>query len=176
MDTTISINEDIDIDYSRNSLTVSKDTINRIELRWNERIEYLFRHWASQCKDLADQHNNQAKYKRCMYRVLGIPAVIIPLCMATITQLYDDGDETAKLVNSLGYLITGTLTGINTFINFSGQYEKHYNAEIRYNELYTDIQSILIKPKRDRIQADVCIERYKLKLEHANEVSPDLPN
>jgi hypothetical protein len=170
--------DDVDIEdsYPINSLTQSKDTLNRIELRWNDKIEYLFRHWAMQCKELAQQHNRQAKYKRCMYRVFGIPSVIIPLCMATISQLYDEGHDVEKLVNSLGYLMTGTLTGINTFLNFAGQYEKHYNAEIRYNELYTDIQSILIKPKRDRIQADVCIERYKLKLEHANEVSPDLPN
>lgn len=159
-----------------NSLTISKDTINRIELRWNDKIEYLLRHWALQCKELAKQHNKQAKYKRFMYRLLGIPSVIIPLCMATVSQLYDEGHDIEKLVNSLGYLLTGTLTGVNTFLNFAGQYEKHYNAEIRYNELYTDIQSILIKPKRDRMQADVCIERYKLKLEHANEVSPDLPN
>ena len=146
----------------------------RGEMEWNSKIESLFRHWATLSKENAKKHNIAAKRKKILYRVFGIPSVIIPLIMGSINQIYEEHTDIAIIVNSLGYLISGTLSGINAFMNFSGQYEQHYNAEIRYNEIYTDIQSILIKPQNDRIQADVSIERYKLKIEHINENAPDL--
>ena len=100
--------------------------------------------------------------------------MIIPIAMASFTQLYSEDHYLNPVINSIGYLVTGTLTCINTFMNFASLYEKHFFTEIRFNELYTDIQSILIKNKRDREPADVVLERIKLKYEHICEISPDL--
>lgn len=152
----------------------SEDNKNRIEMLWTNKIESLFRHWAAECKDNAILHNKTAKKKKCLYRTFGIPSIIIPLCMASFTQLYSDDHYYSLYVNSIGYLITGTLSGINTFLNYASQYEKHYYSEIRYQELYTDIQSILIKPKKDRQPADVLLEKIKLRFEHINEYAPDI--
>ena len=93
--------------------------------------------------------------------------------MSSVNQLLDETDDIAKIVTSVGFLVTGSLTGINTFLNFASQYEQHYQADARYLELYTEIQTILTKPKRDRIQADVCMEQIKNKYEHLNKSSPD---
>jgi hypothetical protein len=151
-----------------------EDNTDRIEMLWNSRIEMLFRHWATECKDLSKTHNVMAKRKKCIHRSLGIPAIIVPLIMASFMQVYNEEHMLSPYVNSIGYLLSGTLTGISTFINYSGQYEKHYFSEVRYRELYTDIQSILIKPKKDRLPADVCIEQLKLRFQHINEYAPDI--
>lgn len=167
--------EDKLITISTHGNCESYDTLNRKEMLWDTKIETLFRHWAIECKEKSEQHNKKAKLKKCLHRSLAIPSVVIPILMATMTQIIED--ETVfelKVTNAIGYLLTGTLTGINTFLNYSSQYEKHYNAEVRYHELYVDIQSTLIKPKRDRIQADVSLENFRLKFEHINEMSPDL--
>lgn len=152
----------------------SHDNTQRIEMLWTNRIEYLFEDWAAQSKEFAKQHNILAKHKKCLYRSFGIPAMIIPLAMASLNQIYEDNTEISIITNSICYLLTGTLSGVNTFFNFASQYEQHYYSEIRYKELYIDIQGLLIKPKKDRPPADVSIERYKLKFEHINENSPDI--
>ena len=156
------------------SESTTKDREDRSEMLWNTKLETLFMHWAMECKEKADQHNKQAKRKKILYRCIGIPAVIIPITMASANQLMDEDSYHAKLINSIGYLLTGALTAVNTFINYASQYEKHYSTEVRYMELYTDIESILIKPKKDRQAADVILERYKLKIEHINEYAPDI--
>ena len=159
---------------SQSGVSKSKDSPNRIELLWSNKIEYLFEDWATQSKEFADLHNKAAKRKKCLYRSFGIPAVVIPILMASINQVYEKHTDIAIITNSMGYLLVGTLTGINTFINYASQYQKHYYSEIRYKELYIDIRSLLIKPKKDRPPADVSIVKYKLKFEHINEFSPDL--
>jgi hypothetical protein len=157
--------------YSESS---SKDRNDRNEMLWNNRLETLFIHWAMECKENAKQHNNEAKRKKLLYRCFGIPAVIIPITMASANQLMGEDSYHSKLINSIGYLLTGALTAVNTFINYAAQYEKHYSAEVRYMELHTDIESILIKCKKDRQAADIVLERYKLKIEHVNEYAPDI--
>lgn len=157
--------------YSESS---SKDRNDRNEMLWNNRLETLFIHWAMECKEKAQKHNDEAKRKKILYRCFGIPAVIIPITMASANQLMGEDTYHSKLINSIGYLLTGALTAVNTFINYAAQYEKHYSTEVRYMELHTDIESILIKPKKDRQAADVVLERYKLKIEHINEYAPDI--
>ena len=156
------------------STSQSTDNLNRVEMLWSNKIEYLFEDWATQSKEFASLHNKAAKHKKCLYRSFGIPAVVIPILMASINQVYEKHTDIAILTNSFGYLLVGTLSGINTFINYASQYQKHYYSEIRYKELYIDIRSLLIKPKKDRPPADVSIVKYKLKFEHINEFSPDL--
>ena len=153
----------------------SKDTTNRVEMLWNNKIESLFRFWADECKENSEKHRKASRKNKILYNVFGIPAIIIPIFMSSVNQFYEkQSTEVAILVNSIGYFLTGMLTGINTFVNYSSLYERHNNSEYRYNELYTDIQSVLIKPKRDRIPADVCLETFKLKFEHIKEFAPDI--
>lgn len=153
----------------------SKDVSNRVEMLWSSKIESLFRFWAEECKENSEKHRKASRKNKILYHAFGIPSIIVPIFMSSVNQFYEkQSTEVAIIVNSIGYFLTGMLTGINTFVNYSSLYERHNNSEYRYNELYTDIQSVLIKPKRDRIPADVCLETFKLKFEHIKEFAPDI--
>lgn len=154
----------------------SKDATNRVEMLWNSKIESLFRQWAIDCKENSELHRKASLKNKMLYYTFGIPAIVIPIFMSSTNQFYEtkSSTEVSIIINSVGYFLTGMLNGVNTFVNFSSLYERHNNCEYRYNELYTDIQSVLIKPKRDRIPADVCLETFKLKYEHIKENAPDL--
>lgn len=165
---------DIDSDIDSNEESQNSDDKHRREMLWSNKIEYLFEDWAFQSKELSIKHNKAAKHKKCLHRSFGIPAVVIPIVMASINQLYEKDEYIATITNSIGYLLVGTLTGINTFINYASQYQRHYHSEIRYKELYIDIRSLLIKPRKDRPPADVSITKYKLIFEHTHEISPDI--
>jgi len=156
------------------SISSSQDNLDREEMLWTSKIEQIFNHWALECKELGKLHNSYGRKHKCLYHMFGIPSVVIPVVMASVNQILGDDNDVSIILNSIGYLLTGTFTGITTFLNFSSKSEKHYYTEIRYNELYTDIQSLLIKPKRNRIAADIALEQYKLRFEHINEYAPDI--
>jgi len=159
---------------NENSISSSQDKLDREEMLWTTKIEQIFNHWAFECKEFGKLHNKFGRKYKYLYHSFGIPSVVIPLVMASVNQILGDAHNVSVILNSVGYFLTGTLTGITTFLNFSSKSEKHYYTEIRYKELYTDIQTLLIKPKRNRIAADIALEQFKLRFEHINEYAPDI--
>jgi hypothetical protein len=152
----------------------SLDNPDREEMLWDSRIETLLKGWGDECKEKSESHNKAAKKKKCLHRSLAIPSIVVPLFMAAINQMYSEDVELSVWINSIGYFLTGSLTGVNTFINYASQYEQHYIADARYYELYTEIESVLVKKKKNRVQADVVLEQIKNKYEHLNKTSPDI--
>lgn len=152
----------------------SVDNNNREEMMWDSRLETLMKGWGDECKEKSEAHNKAAKKKKCLHRSLAIPSIVLPLFMAAINQVYSEDVELSVWINSIGYFLSGSLTGINTFINYASQYEQHYIADARYYELFTEIESILVKKKKNRVQADVVLEQIKHKYENLNKNSPDI--
>lgn len=85
----------------------SKDDEHRVEMVWTTKIESHY--------------------------FISVPTIIIPLTMSTVNQFFTQAES--ELINSVGYLVTGSLSGINTFLNLPSQYQQHYDCEARYDEL-----------------------------------------
>lgn len=150
----------------------SKDDEHRVEMVWTTKIESLFEAWQDDCRSKAVTHNQRAKTKKAYHYLLSLPTIVLPLTMSTINQFFTEAQS--EVINSVGYLITGSLSGINTFLNLPSQYQQHYDCEARYDELAVEIESILIKPKKDRVQADVQLESVKNRYEYLNKTAIDL--
>lgn len=156
----------------KTSLSSSQDDEHRVEMMWTSRIESLFEQWREDCVHQAQCHNQRAKRKKCNHYLLSLPTIILPLTMGTVNQFFTETES--ELINSVGYLMTASLTGISTFLNLPSQYQQHYDCEARYGELAVEIESILIKPKKDRVQADVQLESIKNRYEYLQKTSIDL--
>ena len=150
----------------------SKDDEHRVEMVWTAKIESLFEEWQEDCRLKAATHNQRAKTKKTYHYLLSLPTIVLPLTMSTVNQFFSAWES--ELINSVGYLVTGSLSGINTFLNLPSQYQQHYDCEARYDELAVEIESILIKPKKDRVQADVQLESVKNRYEYLNKTAIDL--
>jgi hypothetical protein len=151
-------------------MDISHDTC----LPWCEQIEALLCKWSSSCCARAVIHARLAEKKKRMFRAISIPAIILPIAMASFSQLYSAcNDYEAQLVNSIGYLITGSLAGVGAFLNYGNQYAQHAQYEILYEELHTEIECILAKPPIYRTRADVILVDIRLKYDALNKGSPD---
>jgi hypothetical protein len=141
---------------------------------WCEEVEVLLRKWCTNCSERSVLHATRAASKKRMFRILSIPTIIIPIAMASFSQMYSAcNDIEARLVNSLGYLVSGSLAGVGAFLNFGNQYAQHAQYEILYEELNTQIESILAKPVSNRGSADVVLVDIRLKYDSLNKASPD---
>ena len=146
--------------------STSKDDMERFEMRWNKKIEALLEEWCAESIERSNQHYKKGKCKQCSHYLLSIPTIMLPFLVVTANIIYDD-----YFINNLGHVCSGMLTGIATLINLPSQYEQHFNADSRYEELSTEIQSILVQPKRNRVQADVTLEHIKNRFEYINKTS-----
>lgn len=157
-------------DELQNSTSLSQD-IDRLEMKWTDNIEDKLEEWSSYCNITSKKHMKASKIKKSIFYILSIPAILVPLIMSFTNQFYGDDHVYSKYINSFGYLIVGTLTGVNTFLNYGGKYIEHEVASNRYNEITLEIESILIKKKKYRTPADVVIEHIKSKIECLNKFS-----
>jgi hypothetical protein len=157
--------------------TPQEDIVMAIDdyLPWCEDVDGLMKKWCKDCCDRSVLHAQHASTKKRYFHLLSIPTIIIPIAMASFSQLYSacDNDD-AKLVNSLGYLVSGSLAGVIAFLNLGNQYAQHAQYEILYHELSTEIECILAKPIAFRSHADVVLLNTRLKYDALNKGSPDL--
>ena len=151
------------------------DVITVDILPWCADVERLMNKWCSDCKERSFIHAKRASAKKRFYRILSIPSIIIPIAMASFSQLYSACNNfEAQFVNSVGYLLTGSLAGVSTFLNFGSQYAQHAQYEILYYELGTEIECILAKPSAFRGHADMVLINTRLKYDALNKGSPDV--
>ncbi len=160
----------MDEEELHNSTSLSED-IDRLEMKWTDNIEDKLEEWSSYCNITSQKHTKASKIKKAIFYILSLPSILVPLIMSFTNQFYGDEHIYSKYINSFGYLIVGTLTGVNTFLNYGGKYIEHEVASCRYNEITIEIESILIKKKKYRTAADVVIEHIKSKIECLNKFS-----
>ena len=144
-------------------------------LPWSQELEDLLSKWYKDCIERSRSHARRAIRKKQLYRLLSIPSIIVPIAMASLTQLYPVCDSyEAQLINSMGFLLSGSLAGVGGFLNYGNQYAQHAQYEILYYELYTAIEYILAKPAAFRIHAEVALLETRLTYDALNKSSPDL--
>lgn len=148
--------------------------MEREEMAWNEEIENLLKKYCVECEKVSLKHDIASKRKKKLYYSMSIPSIIIPLLMGFSNQFFGDTHEYSLYSNSYGYLLTGIVTGLSTFLNYGGKYIEHSVASNRYSEICFEIENLLVKKKRFRQAADLVLEKYKNKIEALNKYSISL--
>jgi len=151
-----------------NSLSSSLDR-EREEVLWETRNQDLLKKWGVECKTLCKQHKTKAKKNKRMYVIVALPCMIIPITSSIIQPHIQN-----QFVLSILMLITGVLSTVNTFFNFSAKREKHNEADRLYEELSLGIDEILATKKKHRQAADITLRTTLLKLNHISSISPPL--
>lgn len=147
----------------------TSDDNNRKELLWTTKIEDVIRDWHSKCVEFSDIHGIRSKYHKKIFYGLGIPAAIIPMTLAAVSDIITD-DWRSVMVICL--IITGILNIIIGFLNSGKRAEAHLNFEALYSELSIEITSELVKPQSYRQDADVFIQRIMDRFNSLNNRAP----
>jgi len=150
----------------------SQDDEERRELLWSSKIENLIQDWKESCAQLSEKHTIVGKRKKQGYYVLSLFCIILPFCTAFLSELLpNDILSTSKTII---LFVSSCLSALNTFLNFGKAHAEHNFASFKYAELIHEIDSILVKPKADRMQADLQLEIIKNRYELLNKTCIDV--
>jgi hypothetical protein len=152
-------NSDIPRNSKENSgSNSSRDNQDRNEVLWEPRLDILCNKWRKDSIVRSENHDKKAKIHKQRFAVFSLPAIILPLVMSGLSNILVN----YPLVSSSGMALTAILTGVNTFFNHSKKQTQHFEYSGRFFKLATDIETEMSKRKRDRIAADVFLERVSM--------------
>ena len=152
------------------SLDSSLDT-DREEMCWNSSHEELIQTWSRDARNRAESHAKAAKKFKRMFYWLGIPPSLLPIVLSGVSDFIHPRYAYATTII---LVLSGILSGINTFINPSKKCENHFEFEARFLEFVVDIDVEMSKGKRFRIPADVCLERVSSNYNSLSAAAPDV--
>ena len=159
---------DTKIDILHQNSRNSTDDMEREELLWEDREEKLLHKWKTEMISKSSSHLRKGKRYKKLHLIFGIPSTVIPLVMAGLTGY----NEINKIAASSVLIISGVLTGVSNFSNFSKKSQIHLEFENRYSQLSLDIDSELCKPKKNRAACDMFIEKIKQQYHCLNQQAP----
>jgi hypothetical protein len=160
------MSDDIQLDITPSS----SDNSDRKELLWESRQEQLLKQWCSDCKTRGAQHDAQGKRNKRKFAIFGIPSVLMPIVLGGVSGVV----QYNSLIYSLGMMSSGLFSGVNLFFNFSKKTQLHFEYSNKFNELSTEIETELCKPRRHRIACDVYLERTRMSFNYLCCQAPNL--
>jgi hypothetical protein len=146
----------------------STDDQTRTELMWEDREELLVEKWRVDIMKASHQHQRLGKKYQNLYKIFGLPTVLIPLSLSGLNGVL----EVEPLVVTILLVLSASLQGVVTFVNFGQKYQEHYNYSTLYSELSKQIECELCKPKSKRLACDVFLERVRQQYSHLNHMAP----
>ena len=158
----------VDINTETNS---TKRSIGEEE--WNDATESLAKEWAESASENSIGHNIAGKANKCKHIGIGLPAVLIPICMAPISTTLADTDG-IQYANMVGFLLSGCLSAVHSFFGYDRKYQKHMDYSARYGDVCTDIKYELVKGIKYRVSPDQFLMRIQLKMDSLSQSAPDL--
>lgn len=160
--------EEIKINVNEN---VDKRKIGEEE--WSTEGEELAREWAQNAADASIAHNIAGKANKSKHVAIGLPAVLIPICMAPISATLADHNG-IQYANMVGFLLSGCLTAVHSFFGYDKKHQKHMDFSARYSDLTTDVKYELSKARKFRISPDQFLLRIQMKMDNLGGSAPDL--
>ena len=155
---------------SENSIDRTSLDVGRQELPWENREEKQIELWRDQCSVASRLHALKAKQFKRLYHCTSIPAILLPILGSTFASL----SYQSRYIDAGLLLTTGCLVAINTFFNFGHKQSDHSEYHNRYQELVSNIDKEMVKPKRLRIACDVYLEYVCCKMSRLKAGAPDL--
>lgn len=140
--------------------------------RWDKASEDHIQCIRTKCDLCARQCMDAALFHRRMHGRLAIPAVVVPILSAPLSQLEScDMTDWVKHVNTSIFVLLSLLSAVHTYFDFSRKSEKYMHSSHKYSELVGDIDLELSKPVRFRNNVHTVTVRYKQALASLNKTN-----
>jgi len=159
---------DIEIDITPPSNKSSEDDPLRKELLWEKREEVQILKWMNEMICKKNKHHKKGMLNKKMFYLFGVPNIVIPLIIGGLNGVVDLSEITLTIL----MISNSIIAGINTFMNYSKKTQLHFEFETKYNELAVSIEKELAIPKKNRVAADVFLERVEKTYNHLNAYAP----
>ena len=155
---------------------------NTHEETWNTTIEEYLSQVRQSCKEHSKLNNDSGyHFKRLKVRY-GLPAVMIPVIMSPISLMVgwateDSCDKitAADYLNTMGFLLAATFSGISQYFDYGERTRDHFNVSLLFDGVISDIELELTKARIFRIQADVFLCKISQRVAEALRIEPIIP-
>ena len=142
---------------------------DRIETAWGVKSEILLQEYSQICKKKQLTCSQKYLYYKKLNNLFNLPCICIPLILSGLQPIIAD----YVMITNVSLILTGILSGINAYFGHSKKSERFHSHDNLYAQLSMSIDLELNKRKRDRIAADVFVERSHLQLSFINSTFPD---
>lgn len=166
-------------DNKDTSLTIINEE-DRVEKRslgeeeWTEYTVELVKKWRTLAEEASKAHTKTGLKKKSMHVKTALPSIILPLCFAPLSSSSLSDKNGFEYANMTAFILSGCLSAINNFFNYSGLHEKHMNFSAKYGDLVTTIDYELAKQKKYRRPPDEMLTYVQVRLDSLNAQAPDL--
>jgi hypothetical protein len=149
------------------------DDNHDIEMSWSDLIEERLVYISEEAQDKSKQHDNHSKCKKKLYYTTSTISIVIPFIITFINAVNDTQKykQDFELMYIILVMLSGIVNALNTFFNHGKKESDHNIASIRYNELRTEIETVLILKRRYRTPADVTLKHFTNQIESLNKYS-----
>ena len=154
---------------SESKINTSEDD-ERDTMKWKEEHEKYLLHIRQECVIKIQIIANKINDYKKIYYFLNISNIILPVALASINPFLV---AKYKIISSLGTGMITIISGVNTWHNTGSKIEKHKDFLNKYNDLIDEIDLILLKSKKFRLNVDLTLEQIKNKLENINNLFDD---
>ena len=144
--------------------------IEREEMLWTDKLEELLLRFINTCDSSSIKHLQKARKYKQMFLCISISILICTLLLNFVSPFTTE----ENLINKIGMLIAGFLTGINTIIDPSSKSQKHYEYAFRYEDQARQMKYYYTIPKRFRPAADMFLTRCRERLGRLGSSAPDV--
>lgn len=148
----------------------------RREMSWTNSIEERLTLISEEAEDKSKKHEIHAKCKKKLYYITSSISIIIPFLITFVNAINDTQKykHDYELMNIILIMTSGMISALNTFFNWGKKHSDHDVASIRYEELKTEIDTVLIIKRRYRHPADVTLKNFTNQIESLNKYSISL--
>jgi hypothetical protein len=126
--------------------------------------ETLLIQWLKIARIRSTQHNVMGKKFKIYHEIFGLPAIILPIAYSPLSALLSFNSNIVYANVSI-LILTGVLSGIHGFFDFTRKSEKYFQYEAYYADLSTTIMVELSKRRDNRIRADRFVEMVQSKID-----------
>ena len=162
--------------------TTSDDDIQIAEdkyVSWSTDTDEFARKNAKQIIELMERHRLASRYYKRQNDIFQISLIVVSGLTSIITVIPDsDPDNPWSPLRILGKVtnpVLTLLTVLNKYFNFGQKMEQHTNAIKSFRELLSMLQTQLVLPLEDRIQASKFIPVVMKQLNKIMSEYPELP-
>ena len=143
------------------------------EEEWSEHAEALAQEWADDAAKASNAHNKCGLSYKKKHHMVGLPAILIPICMSPISATFADKDG-IQYANMIGFLVSGCLSATHAFYGFDIKHQRHMDYSARYGDVCSDVKYELVKSRRFRISPDEFLMKIQMKMDSLAGSAPDL--
>lgn len=155
-----------------NEKKVKKRSIGEEE--WSKYTVELLSKWRDQAHEASCAHAKTGLKKKGLHVRTALPSILIPLCFAPISSSSLSDEDGFKYANMAAFIVSGSLSAINNFFNYSALHEKHMNFSAKYGDVVTTVDYELAKQEKYRRPPDEMLTYVQVRLDSLNAQAPDL--